>query len=103
MALTITSKPMGAKILWLESALEDLEAVANRRELSMILHKVEMLADFPYLGSAMHGEWEGFRRTLAGNYWIVYCLLPSDQVGIAYIRHTRRRFPYRPSSVLNSD
>ncbi len=86
-----------ANILWLESAIADLEEVASQKDRLAIARKVEMLADFPNLGTEMCGEWSGFRRTLAANHWIVYRVLSPEQVGIAYIRHTRRRFPRWPS------
>lgn len=85
-----------ADILWLESAIGDLADVASARDRTAILNKVETLAVFPHLGAILQGEWAGFRRVLARQYWIVYCLLPSDQIGVVYIRHSRRRFPLYP-------
>lgn len=62
-----------------------------------ILHKVEMLISFPYMGPAMEKAYFGCRYLLAGRgiYRIIYKVVSRSLVEIAYIRHCRRQLGLR--------
>lgn len=58
---------MKAEILWLESALQDLEAL-SAKEIDLILRRVDLLSTFPFMGAPMlFDEWEGYRQLICGN------------------------------------
>ena len=63
-----------------------------------ILEKVKMLREFPYMGVVMEKSYEGYRSLLVGRrqYRIIYRVLDSGIVKIAYIRHCRRQMELRP-------
>jgi len=81
-----------AEILWLESALQDLEPL-SARDIDFILRRVDLLSTFPLMGAPMlFDEWEGYRQLICGNQRVIYQVLEDGKiVEIAYIRHTRRR------------
>ena len=68
------------------------EAVQNQ-----IIAKLEMLREFPELGAPMFDAFEGYRAPLAArrSYRIVYRILSSNLVEVAYIRHRRRQTSLR--------
>ena len=88
-----------ARLFWTRLAIADLDsiphAVAER-----ILAQVELLADFPSMGPAMDGPFEGFRQLVVGGYRIIY-QVAEDDVRIAYIRHSARQLKFR--IVRNDD
>ena len=81
---------MRAKIIWLPPALQDLENVPYRKA-ERILEKVELLSEFPEMGSKMFFAWEGYRQLIVGNYRVIYEVVTPRRVEIAYIRHTRQK------------
>jgi plasmid stabilization system protein ParE len=62
-----------------------------------IIHKLEMLEQFPHLGIRMEQAFSGYRCLLAGRnrFRIIYKVRNSDLVEIAYIRHCRRQITLR--------
>jgi plasmid stabilization system protein ParE len=81
-----------AKILWLESALQDLEAL-SARDIDFILRRVDLLSTFPFMGAPMlFDEWEGYRQLICGNQRVIYQVLEDGKIiEIAYVRHARQR------------
>ncbi|TEU11910.1 MAG: type II toxin-antitoxin system RelE/ParE family toxin [Anaerolineales bacterium] len=80
---------MKAKILWLESALQDLEAL-SAKDIDLILRRVDLLSTFSFMGAPMlFDEWEGYRQLICGNQRVIYQVLEDGKIiEIAYIRHT---------------
>ena len=62
-----------------------------------ILRRVEFLSDFPLMGQKMDRAYSGYRYLLAGKnkYRIIYKVMSSQRVFIAYIRHCRRQLGLR--------
>lgn len=83
---------MKAKVLWLESALQDLEAL-SAKDIDLILRRVDLLSIFPFMGAPMlFDEWEGYRQLICGSQRVIYQILEDGEiVEIAYVRHTRQR------------
>jgi len=83
---------VNVEILWLESALQDLEAL-SAKDIDLILRRVDLLSTFPFMGAPMlFDEWEGYRQLICGNQRVIYQVMEDGQiVEIAYIRHTRQR------------
>lgn len=73
--------------------MADLEAIpAAVRE--RVLARVGLLAEFPMMGPAMDGPYEGFRQLLVARYRVIYQLAGAE-VRIAYIRHGARQLGLR--------
>lgn len=73
--------------------MADLEAVpAVVRE--RVLARVGLLAEFPMMGPAMDGPYEGFRQLVVGRHRVIY-QIASTEVRIAYIRHGARQLGLR--------
>lgn len=77
-----------ARILWTEQADSDLATIPDVTR-AMIIAKVDLLTDFPAMGPAMDGAYEGFRQLVVDRYRVVY-QLAGDEVRIAYVRHGAR-------------
>jgi plasmid stabilization system protein ParE len=62
-----------------------------------ILSKIEVLQEFPQIGPRMERVFSQYRYILAGKnrYRIIYKIIPSGKVQIAYIRHCRRQLGLR--------
>ncbi|MBI5881850.1 MAG: type II toxin-antitoxin system RelE/ParE family toxin [Elusimicrobia bacterium] len=80
------------KILLLPQAQEDLDRVAEPL-LGRIVRRLESLREFPELGAPMLGSFSGCRSTVVDFFRIVYRILPSASIEVAYIRDCRRRPP----------
>ncbi|MBI4679397.1 MAG: type II toxin-antitoxin system RelE/ParE family toxin [Elusimicrobia bacterium] len=78
------------KILLLAQAQEDLDRVRDPL-LRRIIRRLESLRDFPEMGSPMAGPFSGYRSTVVELFRIVYRILPSEIIEVAYIRDCRRR------------
>jgi mRNA-degrading endonuclease RelE of RelBE toxin-antitoxin system len=74
------------EIYWAAEAERMLDSLSPRvRE--QIRQKVELLREFPYLGVALRGEWQGFRQLLIAKHRVVYQLLSERKdIVVAYIR-----------------
>lgn len=74
------------KIYWAAEAERMLDNLSPKvRE--QIRQKVELLREFPYLGVALLGEWQGFRQLVIAKHRVVYQLLSGEQgIVVAYIR-----------------
>jgi len=88
-----------ARLFWTRLAIADLNSIP-RGIADRILGQVELLAEFPSMGPAMDGPFEGFRQLVVGRYRIIY-QEAEDDVRIAYIRHTSRQLKFR--IVRNDD
>lgn len=60
-----------------------------------ILHKIELLIDFPEIGPAMDQAYQGYRQLLCGHYRIVYEIVSEGRIEIAYVRHCARQLGLR--------
>jgi len=56
--------------------------------------RVGLLAEFPMMGPAMDGPYEGFRQLVVARHRVIY-QLGGDEVRIAYIRHGARQLGIR--------
>ena len=85
------------KVKFLPRAEKDFLALAPALQ-DEILHKVELLTQFPEMGPKMERAFQGYRFLLAGkkNYRIIYRIKTPTLVEIAYIRHCRRQIGLRP-------
>jgi len=75
----------------------DLDEIAERfpQIAEQIIKKIEILYDYPRLGSAMDGAFQGYRQLLAGKYRIIYQIVTETEIEIAYIRHGARQLGLR--------
>ena len=81
------------RIFWSRQASVELgriRGVAHDR----LLKRVELLAEFPLLGSAMDGPYRGFRQFVVGRYRVIY-QVAGREIRIAYIRHGARQLGLR--------
>ncbi len=78
-------------------AQRDLDAIQrlSPKIFEEILYKIELLADFPEMGPAMDQAYQGFRQLLCGNYRIIYEVMSSNRVEVAYVRHCSRQLGLR--------
>lgn len=62
-----------------------------------ILAKLDLLAEFPELGTPMLDAFEGYRALLAARrrYRVVYRIVATDRVEVAYVRHCSRQIGLR--------
>ncbi len=82
-----------ARILWTRQAVADLSSIPEPVR-DGIVRKVELLGEFPLLGPAMDGPYDGFRQTRVGRYRVIY-QVAGDELRIAYIRHGARQLGLR--------
>ena len=78
------------KIVLLPQAQADLHAISDPL-FSKVVKRLEVLREFPEMGGPMAGPFAGYRSTVVELFRIVYRLLPSETIEIAYIRDCRRR------------
>ena len=62
-----------------------------------VMHKLELLAEFPRMGPMMEMAYRGCRFVLAGRnrYRIVYKIASSQLIEIVSVRHCRRQMGLR--------
>jgi len=63
-------------------AYQELERIHPKYK-NQILKKIHALAENPYVGEKLHGEWQGFRKIRVGDYRIVYTV--EEEVKILFI------------------
>lgn len=75
----------------LPRAIRDLESIPLVQQ-KRVISKIEMLRDFPEMGTPMFDAFEGYRSLLAAkHYRVVYRIRDDGVIEIAWIRDTRRR------------
>ena len=74
-------------------AQHDLDESTQRaaKVAEQIVKKLNLLYEFPLLGSAMDQAYEGYRQLLSGQYRIIYQIVSDTEIEIAYIRHCSRQ------------
>ena len=77
------------KVILLPQAAKDLDATFDPL-LSRIVKRLRLLERFPAFGAPMVGPFHGYRSTAVGLFRIIYRVLPSATIEIAYIRDCRR-------------
>lgn len=78
------------EIGWLPGVVKVFEQIPlNPAE--KILKKIELLFDFPRIGSPMFDDWEGYRQLVSEPYRIIYRIVTDDYIEISYIRYTKQR------------
>jgi plasmid stabilization system protein ParE len=82
-----------ARIVWTRGALSDLLATSAAAQ-RWIADRVGLLSEFPLLGSATDGPYDGFRQLLVARHRVIY-QVDEDEVRIAYIRHGARQLSLR--------
>lgn len=80
------------KVVLLPQAQEDLDAVFEPL-LGRVLHRIQILQDFPEMGPPMAGPFRGYCSTVVELFRIVYRVLPNQVIEVAYVRDCRRRPP----------
>jgi len=78
------------KVVLLPQAQEDLDAIAEPL-FSRVIHRLEVLKEYPELGAVMGGPFSGYRSAVVDLFRVVYRLLPKDVIEVAYVRDCRRR------------
>lgn len=77
-------------IILLPQAQKDLDDIFEPL-LSKIIQHLYSLRQFPEIGAPMIGPFAGYRSFVASNIFkIVYRILPSGVIEVAYIRNCRR-------------
>ncbi|NNN07019.1 MAG: type II toxin-antitoxin system RelE/ParE family toxin [Elusimicrobia bacterium] len=79
----------------LPQAAGDFQAIAEPLH-GRVLKRLEVLGDFPELGSPLNRAFTGYRSTIVELFRIVYRLRTDGVVEITFIRDCRRRLPKRP-------
>jgi plasmid stabilization system protein ParE len=93
------------KLEWTPSALAELEAIAawswrehpdsSERLLTGLLNHIEMLAQFPFMGSAVKSQSPGTRRLLHTPFYMYYRVnRDAELIELLHIWH-RSRIPPR--------
>lgn len=74
-------------------AQHDLDEITRKsgKLAEQIVKKLNLLYEFPSLGSAMDQAYEGYRQLLSGRYRIIYQIMSDTEIEIAYIRHCSRQ------------
>lgn len=62
------------KIKWDSRALKDLNKI-DQKHVAPILKKINELADSPFLGKPLKGEFQIYRRLRIGQYRVIYSVL----------------------------
>lgn len=78
------------KILLLPQAQEDLDQIYNPL-FSQIIQRLEILKEYPLLGTAMNGAFIGYRSFVVGIFRVVYKIISDGVIEIVYIRHCKRK------------
>lgn len=78
------------KIVLLPQAQEDLDAI-DAPLLSKVIHRIEVLAEYPEMGAPMAGPFTGYRSTVVELFRVVYRVKTKDLIEVAYLRDCRRR------------
>ena len=78
------------RLVLLPQALEYLDTLVDPL-FSELLRRLETLKEFPELGAAMTGPFEGYRSLVVGFFRVVYRRLSPEVIEIAYIRDCRRK------------
>ncbi len=71
-------------------AKRDIEALPIKTQ-EQIREALKSLADDPYSGVSLKGQWEGYRRFRSGDYRIIYRIF-GDETVIHYVRHRREAY-----------
>jgi plasmid stabilization system protein ParE len=82
-----------ARVLWTLQAAADLESVPVAVR-DRVLARVGLLGEFPMMGPAMDGPYEGFRQLVVARHRVIY-QIGGAEVRIAYIRHGARQLGLR--------
>lgn len=80
------------KVVLLPQAQKDLDRI-DEPVLARIVKRLRYLEKMPRLGVAMTGPFEGYRSTVVAMFRVVYRIVGSTKVEVAYIRHCRRAPP----------
>ncbi len=80
------------KVVLLPQAQKDLDQLYEP-VLGRIMKRLRYLEKVPYLGVAMAGPFVGYRSTIVDMFRIVYRIVGTKTVEIAYVRHCRRAPP----------
>lgn len=80
------------RVVLLAQAREDLDGILDPL-LSRVLHRLEVLKEFPEMGAPLAGPFAGYRSTVVDLFRIVYRLLPHGVIEVAYVRDCRGRPP----------
>ena len=84
-----------ARVLWTRQAIEDFDRVSERAR-TRVSKRIGLLEEFPRLGNAMDGPYDGFRQLLLGRHRVIYVFDEDvDEVQIAYIRDGARQLTLR--------
>ena len=81
------------RIRWTPQAARDLEAVPEPLR-ERILARVSLLGEFPLMGAAMDGPYEGLHQIVVARYRVIY-QVGAEDVRVAYIRHGARQLGLR--------
>ena len=81
------------RILWTPQAIADAGALPEA-VLKRVGTKIGILAEFPLMGPAMDGPYEGFRQLVIDRHRVVY-RVDGEEVWLAYIRHGARQIGLR--------
>ena len=77
-------------IFWLPQATKDLALLPHQIQES-VFKKVDLLEDFPLMGPAMFGAFQGYRSLLMSPYLIIYKTKLGGRLEICRIIHGRRQ------------
>lgn len=80
------------KLILLPQAQRDLDEIFDPL-LGKVIKRLRLLERFPELGPRMLGRFQGYRSTTVAMFRIVYQVVSSDTIEVAYIRHCRRAPP----------
>jgi plasmid stabilization system protein ParE len=79
-----------AKVYLLPQAVRDLDEV-NEPLFSQIISRINLLREYPSLGPSMEGPFKEYRVLTVDIFRVIYRVLDSSTVQIAYIRHIKRQ------------
>ena len=87
------------KIVLLPQAQEDLDLVYEPL-FSQIIHKLEILEEYPNLGATMGGPFTGYRSLVVNFFRIIYHLRENNLIEVVYIRDCRRIITLKSPRLL---
>lgn len=76
-------------IVWAPQAAADIASLPDPAR-QRIFARLALIAEFPSMGAAMDGPYEGFRQIVSGRYRVI-CEHAEEQIRIAYVRHGARQ------------